>query len=364
MSAHYTIEPATAMDEPALRALLRDNPMGRRLRVAFAREPDFFAAASVQGEEVQVGLAREQRSGRIVGLGTRALGRGFLNGQSAPLGYLGDLRLVEQARRGTLLARAYRQLRLWHQDGRAPLYTTVIFADNAPALAALGSGRAGLPAYHDCGAVLCPGIRLKKPMPALEAGCTIHRGTPQCLPDIVACLNRNHARRQFAPEHRLEHFAPGGRWRDLQPADFFVARRSGAVIGVLGRWDQRGFKQTRIMGYGGALRWLAATPLRSRFGLPPAGGTLASVHACFPAVDGDELPVFRALLRALYNSCLGQGLAFCTIGLHERDPLVAALEDYPLIPFTARLFCVSFEDGEPLFRSLDGRVPHVEPALL
>lgn len=364
MSTRYRIEAATPADDSALRALLRENPMGRRFRVAFEREPEFFAASRVQGEFHQIGVARDTAADTVIGLGTRAVSAGFFNGQPAPVGYLGDLRVRDSARGGTLLARGYRLLREWHTDGRAQLYTTVIFADNAAALTTIATGRADLPRYHDLGAVHCPGALLRRRKPAIDARCEIIRGNDALLPEILACLNRNNARRQFAPQHRAEFFAPGGRWRDFRVSDFYVARRDGRVIGVVGKWDQRAFKQTRITGYGGALRWLAATPLRCAFGLPRAGDRLPFFHACFIAIDDDDLPVFRALLRRLYNDAVGSGCAYFILGLHERDPLRAALDDYALMAFHARLFAVTFADGEPLLHTLDARVPHIEPALL
>ncbi len=364
MSARFQITAATPADDPALRALLRENPMGTRFRVAFEREPDFFAASRVQGEFHQVGIARDTATDTVIGLGTRAVSAGFLNGQPAPVGYLGDLRVSSARRGGTLLARGYRLLREWHADGRTPLYATVIFADNATALTTIAAGRADLPRYHDRGAVHCPGVLLRRVKPALEAACEITRGDNALLPEILACLNRHNARRQFAPQHHAKFFAPGGRWRDFRVSDFYVARRAGRVIGVVGKWDQRAFKQTRIIGYGGALGWLAATPLRRAVGLPHPGECLPFFHACFIAIDDDDLRVFRALLRRLYNDAVGSGCTYFIIGLHERDPLRAALEDYARMPFHARLFAVSFADGEPLLHTLDARVPHIEPALL
>jgi hypothetical protein len=52
------------------------------------------------------------------------------------------------------------------------------------------------------------------------------------------------------------------------------------------------------------------------------------------------------------------------VGLHERDPMLAAMNDYSLTPFAGRLFCVCFADGEPAYQTLDGRVPYVEVATL
>jgi hypothetical protein len=66
----------------------------------------------------------------------------------------------------------------------------------------------------------------------------------------------------------------------------------------------------------------------------------------------------------VYNDRLGRGYHYFVVGLHERDPLAAALADYALTPFAGRLFVVHFEDGEEPWRRLDGRVPYVELAML
>ena len=367
MSARYQLDLATPADDPALRALFRENPMGTTMRVAFEREPDFFHAAQVQGEFVQVGVARE--GVRVVGVGTRAVSAAFVNGAPQSLGYLGDLRAAAHVRGGTLVARGYRLLRAWHADARTRLYTTVIFADNTTALRTIAAGRAGLPTYRDCGELLCPGVNLRGRLPDIACGCEIARGDSAALPEIIECLHRSNRRRHFAPVHRAEFFAPGGRWRDFRVEDFYVARRAGRIVGVLGRWDQRGFKQTRVTGYGGALHWLrplanAAAPLFGTPRLPRPGAKLPFFHACFAAVDDDNPDVFRALLRRLYNDATGSQFAWFIIGFHARDPLAAALRDYTLTPFRARLFCVVFPEDEPAFRELDDRLPHLEPALL
>jgi hypothetical protein len=61
---------------------------------------------------------------------------------------------------------------------------------------------------------------------------------------------------------------------------------------------------------------------------------------------------------------VGSAFRYAMVGLHERDPLLPALQDYSLTPFAGRLFCVCFADGEPMYQTLDGRVPYVEAATL
>jgi hypothetical protein len=365
----FTITLAQRGDDAELRALLRDNPMNGSIEVTFEREPDFFAACAIRGSFHQVGVGRDLESGRIVGLGTRSIAEAFVNGRPASFGWLSDLRLQPGSRGGTLVARGYRFLRQLHGDGRAELYGTVIFQDNQTALQTIAAARAGLPAYHDLGLIHCPGINLRRRKPTISANCEIVRGRRELLREIVDCLNRNNARKQFAPVHDVESFIQGHRWKDFLPSDFYVARRNNRVIGVVGRWDQSGFKQTRVISYGKHLRWMvpAANAIESLVGapsFPKPGQYVPFFYVSFIAIDQDDAGVFRALLRQAYNDAVGSSFRYAMVGLHECDPLLAAVKDYSLTPFAGRLFCVCFADGEPAFQTLDGRVPYVEAATL
>jgi hypothetical protein len=367
--SRFAITLAERRDDSELRALLRENPMKGSMHVTFEREPDYFAACGIRGGTYQVGVGRDLESGRIVGLGTRSIGEAFINGAPASFGWLSDLRLEPAYRGGTLVARGYRFLRELHADGGSPIYGTVIFHDNQTALRTIATGRASLPAYHDLGVIHCPGINLRRAKPLVDADCEILRGRRDMLREIVDCLNRNNARKQFAPVHDVESFSRQTRWKDFQLSDFYVACRNGKLIGVVGRWDQSAFKQTRVISYAGGLRWLvpAANVLHALVGTPsfPAPGEhVPYFYVSFIAVDRDDVNVFRALLRQLYNDSIRRSFRYAILGLHERDPLLPALEEYSRTPFAGRLFCACFADGERAFRSLDGRAPYVEAATL
>ena len=357
---------ATREDEPALRGVLRRLVIPGDIRVTFEREPDFFDACSVHGD-TDVIIAADRTTGTVVGLGARSIAKAYVNGAATDLGYLSDLRLEPSYRSGTLVARGYRLLRDLHRDGRASLYTSVIFATNRVALEMVATARAGLPRYHDLGVVRCPGINVERRLGPIDVDADVHRATPEMLPEIVACLNRNNARRQFAPVHREHDFVRGGRWKDFSIDDCHVAIRRRRIVGVIGVWDQRAFKQTRIAGYAAHLgtgrplanvwrRWSGAP------GYPRPGEYLRYACVSFAAVDEDDRRVMRALLRAAYNDQVGRDRLYLMMAAHVRDPWLPILEEYRRTPFEARLFCVAFD--ETAVAALDGRVPHVEAALL
>jgi hypothetical protein len=363
--SRFEIGLANEADDDQLRGLLRRSPIPGSISVTFEREPSFFDSCRVRGDFFQVGVGRDRRTGNVIGLGTRSVSHAFVNGRPMPLGYLADLRLDEEYRGGTLIARGYRFLRHLHKDHRARLYTTMIFSGNHAALTTIASGRAGLPQYYDMGVVHSPGINIRRSKPPINAGCDVWRGSEDLLPEIVECLNRNNSRRQFAPVHTVAMFKT--QWRDFRVTDFYVAVRGSRVIGVLGCWDQSSFKQTRVAGYGPRLRCLVplANILRPITGaplFPKPGQEVSYFYMSFIAVDEDDVQIFRALLRGAYNDAVGSRYLYAILALHERDSLLPALRDYSLTPFSGRLFCVTFEDGEDLFRSLDRRVPYLEAA--
>jgi hypothetical protein len=363
--SRFEIELANEADDYDLRGLLRRSPIPGSISVTFEREPSFFDSCRVRGDFFQVGIGRDRSTGTVIGLGTRSVSPAFVNGRPALLGYLADLRLDEQYRGGTLIARGYRFLRQLHEDHRARLYTTMIFSENHAALTTIASGRAGLPQYHDMGVVHSPGINIRRTKPPINAGCDILRGSDDLLPEIVECLNRNNSRRQFAPVHTVAMFKT--QWRDFSISNFYAAVRGSRVIGVLGCWDQSAFKQTRLAGYGPRLRYLAplANILRPITGaplFPKPGQEVSYFYISFIAADEDDVQIFRALLRGAHNNAVGSRYLYAILALHERDSFLPALRDYSLTPFSGRLFCVTFEDGEDVYRSLDGRVPYLEAA--
>jgi len=367
--ARVVLERATVADDAALRRLLAQSPMDGSIRVAFEREPSYFGAARVQGRVCQVILGRDADTGEAIAVGSRTIKPVFVNGRARDVGYLSDLRVLPAYRGRTVLARGYRLIRELHADGRTDLYHTVIAADNARALDTLASGRAGLPAYRDLGGFVSPAINLGRRKPPLAAGVELASGTPALLAGVVDCLNEHGRAKQFAPVYHVDDFGREGRFTGFRVEDFVLALRGGRVVGTLGRWDQRAFKQTRVVGYSGPLRLLRpilnlGAPVLGWPRFPRPGEPLRSFHAGFVAVEGNDPGIFRALLRRAYNDAVGGPHAYMLVGLHEADPLTRGLDDYRCSPYRGRLFAVHFEDGAAAYRALDGRIPHVELATL
>ena len=263
------------------------------------------------------------------------------------------------------LRRAYQFLRQRHAADPAPVYTTMILQDNRAALATIAAQRAGLPPYHPQGTVHTPLILLGRQKPALAAPCAIRRATAADWAAIVAFLNRENARYQFAPVYH-ENDLTNGRLREMQPENILLAEANGSIIGTIALWQQSAFRQLHIDAYHGAWQFIrpvynALARLTPLAPLPRAGEALKYAYLSLMAVQNDDLAVFRALLRHAYRASHGTGLHYLIGAYHERHPLRPAFADYAGIPSGGQLFTVQF-DGEPY--PLDGRVPYIDAAAI
>lgn len=325
---------ATPADDAALRALLRriDLPGSPVLR--FEAEPSPLAAQRVHGS-TQL-LVAEDDSG-LLGCGQRSIAPAWLNGESATLGYLGALRLLPEHRGGLALARGWRHFARLQQEAPCNFHSTVIFADNASAQAVLLGGRGGLPIYRPAGKLHSPLI-LARDFPA-DPGIREARD----LAEVIALGNNCLSRRDLAPVLRAADFAPGGRWAGLGAADFFVLDE-GTPRGILGFWDQRSFRQTRIVAWGKLRPWRPLLNLALRLcghrALPAAGAVLPAAFAGLGGTLEETPDDLKRLLRAALRRAHAQGLLGLIHCRHEQDPLLPAFCAFRKIDFQAQLYLV------------------------
>jgi hypothetical protein len=354
-------------DEPEVRRLLRENALGGGIELSLEREPDAFAAEVGLARSHAFIIARDRATGSAVGLCERSVRDAFVDGEVRRLPYLGSLRVAPGYRhRVGVLKGGFAAVRALLDDpADLPFALTAITADNAAARRLLCAGLPGLPTYRPVGELttyaLCTVARPFAP--------EIESATATDLPAIAVLLQRIYRGYQFAPLWHaadLERLiAVGG----LRIDDILIVRRGPGVRACLAVWDQSGAKQTIVRGYApwlGRLRPLLnlAAPLIAMPHLPPVGAALRHAYLSHVAVEGDDVALFRTLLRAGLTRARRRGCELALIGLATGHPFAAALARRRAIRYRSLLHLVSWPDAPARFDLPAPRLPHPEIAVM
>jgi hypothetical protein len=367
----FYFELATPEDDPAIRRLLAASAMPGRITLAFEREPDYFMGCGTMGRFWQVLIARRRPGGEITGMLCRASRPHFINGQVAELGYIGQIRIAEKFRGLWLLSRGLAFFRELHADGRVAVYWGVISDDNPVARGVLVEHpRRQFPIAREVARICTLGIILQRPKAPLSSPYEIGRGSPEELGAIVAFLRRRGAAKQFFPAYAEDDFLDSPAIRGFKVQDFVVARQRGEIVGVVGLWDQSGYKQTVVKSYHDYLRWLRpfynlGARLAGARPLPAPGEHIHSAYASFICTADNDPNIFRVLLRRVYNLAAERGYAHLMVGLVDSDPLLPVAREYPHITYYSRLYIGYWEkEAGGFYERLDGRIPYIEIAAL
>jgi len=195
-------------------------------------------------------------------------------------------------------------------------------------------------------------------------------GTSSHFDGILACLQRNAAKRQFSPAWTFSNLFSPIETPNLHPEDFLLTLNGDRVVGCLALWDQTPFKQSVVRGYSG---WMARgrpfINLLARFmdvpRLPPVGEQVRYCFASHLAVDDDHPQVFLALLRAAYNATFRRGFNYFLLGLAETNPLRPLLtKNYLHLTYPSQIYLMAWEDGLEAITQVDDRLPGLEIAIL
>jgi hypothetical protein len=312
--SEYTIRPARAEDSRGLLSLLSSTAQDGAIRLTFEREPDYFHAASVSTSSPEIWVMDHQHAG-IVGtfsIGKRAV---FVNGKKTDVRYGSDLRIHPAFQRGRALFRMFGQYRESMQND---WMQTVILDDNKASMNTVGSGRSILPQYVPAGHFTTRLISNRK-RTALRTSRAVRRASVNDIGAMQAFFDREAASKQFYPCYdfsRIGSDDPYYRGQNLQ--DFFILEEKGEITGIAALWNQKTFKQTRVSGYSGSLKYLRP-------------------------VKNNRPARFSKLLNTIRRIARRYDVDGIACGFDSRDPLLKVLQRCPGHTLTSQHFLATYQ---------------------
>lgn len=358
-------------DDAEIRRLLRETPMRGQISLSLEREPDYFADTGVPGELKQTIVARDAE--RVTAAGSCTIRQRFVNGKPERVGYLGGLRLDSKYEgRFDILRRGYEFFRELQTSAPADFYFTSIAADNLRARSFLERGIRGMPRYEFVGefvTLLIPTRRSTHVRTLADS----YREIPQRFNEqrdrCIEFLNEANAVFQFSPcwsADELSMLTTLG----LSESDFCLRYTNGEISGCGALWDQRGFKQTVVRGYGRTLALArpglnAAASITGQPRLPRVGEDLPHAFVSHLATTSCDASCLTNVLTELAVNARKRGIELLTLGFAANDfRLETICGQFRCRKYRSRIYIVRWPGIGGSARELDGRLMNPEAALL
>lgn len=358
-----SIRLATREDNPAIVRLVNRIYQNGLIRLGFQRNPDFFIGQGVIGDEhVLTVIVDDEKPNELAGL-TNMAGRDlYISGQRRRVWYSGDTRVDFPYRRRGLAEEMFKVQKQYRST--TELLQGIVLKDNtAPLDAARNTAEGVLFDYWISHDIETSFIFTRKIKPRIPAGVELRRASAADVPAMQAFFDAEAPRRNGYPCYDFAAMLKGDPYyAGIKIDKYILALRGGKIIGITGSWDQKGFKQTAVLGYKPALA--ALRPLVNLwFGLvggmqlPPPGGMLNYLTLHTVLIANDDQDVFRALIDWIMAND-GQKVDALSVALTEGDPLIAVPRTYKRQKLISCHFWLSYgDDPRP---GIDNRPLYVE----
>lgn len=360
--SRYCVREGRAGDNDGLLRLLAVPQPASGAWLAFERAPDYFRSAAVMHETLDVLVAEREGDNALVGMGSMGWRELWLNGRRERVRYAADLRVAEECQGSRLVFYMNRGVR--ERLGDSGWYQSVILEGNARSQQTLEGGRAGLPHYR-------PDVGLEtwtvtgRRRAAAPSGLQCRVATLADVPAMNSFVATRAVEYQFLPAYDFAALATGNPYyRGLTLADFLLLTDANGLRGLVGIWDQKSFKQTRIIAYHPLLAMLRPlynlwAHLSGGLVLPPAGAALNYLVLHSPLTAPDDQVAFDALLDAAWEAVRARGAAAMVLTLSDPDPRRQSLARFRHRALRGRHYLVAFSDAAmPVLDA--GLIPYFE----
>ncbi|TBO29341.1 hypothetical protein EYS42_13105 [Aquabacterium lacunae] len=358
-----TVRLGNKADNPKIQDLVTKITMPGPAEMCFQRTPDFFTGAAVIGEEFVITVADDdERPDVLAGL-TVISGRDlYISGKRRRVFYSGDTRVDPFYRRRGIASQLFIAQKEF-RTGQDLLQGIVLKDNTAPLDAARKAADGVLFDYWVSHTIETSFIYTRKLTPRIPAGVEIRAATAADVPAMQAFFDREAPRRNGYPCYDFSKMmAQDPYYAGISIGDYALAFKGGQIVGMLGGWNQKAFKQTRIVGMKPIMQVIRPlynvyAGLFGGFKLPPVGGMLNYLTLHTTLVAGDDKAIYQGLIDWIMANA-GQKYDALACAVCNDDPLLEVPRGYKRQKLFSTHFWLSYgDDPRP---GIDNRPLYVE----
>jgi len=353
-------------DDCHLKSTLRDNAMDSWVNMTFEREPCYFDADGLIGNDLTVIAHRFDHPDSIVGMYSFAELPVHINGEPSKAGYLGALRVNPQYRHKIrLIKNGFKSIpKLVPNLSVLPICFTSLAKQNNNARRLLEANIKGMPKYAIYGEIQTLAISTAN---SQRFGFFRPLKTDE-IPELIQFYNRFSKNYQLSPVLSKDWLLNLNHQQGLSLDDFYIAKHLGKIKACFAIWDQRSVKQVVVKAYKFPLNQLRGlynlyAGFTKRVRLPDINEQLPQAYIAFFAYDEVYTSRISYLIKEILYFIQTKQAEIGVIGLSIKNPALKTIKQTMSVQIYETIIeTVNFYDKQ-MFQ-LDSKPAQPEVAIL
>lgn len=252
----FFIRDATDQDDVQLLNLMQESMPSNGMVLSFERQPSYFNASRTQYTRPDVKLfCLKNQPEIIVGMVNFGIKRVYVNHQIREIPYVADLRLNQQFKGKKVISLMMTFIK--HHFPHDQIFQSVVLEDNVIARNILHSPRASNITPYEYDEIATYTIsKVSKPKHSLNFSVQILDSDR--IDEVNVFIADMQQFYNFLPVYDFHELAQGTHphWRGMQLSDFRLIYLNQKLVAMFGLWDQKTFKQTKVLKYSWLLKVL------------------------------------------------------------------------------------------------------------
>lgn len=362
MSGSETISfrPLDRSAEHRLHEINRRCPIQADFTFFFDREPDFFAWPDRNFEKHRYTGIFEGET--LVGYGMAGLNHGHVGTTQRPYLYVGDWRIVPEARGRRLAEQAVEALVDSFPDDVVVGFSLIKRGNiAAETIAKTAQAQRWVPS-HLCSFEAVNLLPIMKPRRPRRFA--VRRATPSDKDEMADLARKAWRGRTFAPHLTSDDWEK--KLSQNGTTGYFLAESGSRLVGLLGVSDTHHHHRITVLGYssrGNLVRFLyrqARRVARHLPALPQPQSAFRTLTVHDVAVADSDPTVLRDLLKAVLREHHGQGYHMVHVGFPGDDPLKPAVGWFPSQKFMSEIMIATRRDALSSIGDIDRTNPWID----
>ncbi len=299
---NFVVRSATTADDEQLVKLIAETMPSNDMTLAFERYPSYLGASHAQYHHLDIKLVvPEDNHSEIVAMMNLGWRNCFINGKPEVQRYVADLRMLPQ-HRGNKVMRLLMDY-VYDEFPRATIFESVVLEDNTVACGILHNERKGfaIPFHYDD---ICTFTVSQAVKPEQFSQYYFQQMNVGHVSEVNAFVLSMKEHYNFLPNYDFSGLAESTHpfWLGMKIHDFYLMYdQNHKMVGLYGLWNQKPFKQTRVVQYSLPLKILRPfyniyAGIRGVLSLPKVNDAFEYLMIHGALYHPEQLDVFASLI--------------------------------------------------------------------